>query len=330
MRKLWYAGAAIAGGVFLFAATPAQADLLPGTDAAAQQADERLADLLGQSNGLNVDNPLRSSTLGDSALGKTPITQLKAGQNSPDLNPLLPGEGDTPRRGLTPRESAGDERPQLLPDADVVRGSGRSLPVRSLPIFGSDGLPTLNGTMADGQTQNFWLPVMQNSSFNGRPLDPAALGRSSKTESFEGGVPLLGGLGGAQPANQGGDEPDISGLPLGGVMILPAASATAAPATSAVPVPDSAAGMPTAGTPAAGTPTAEMPAAGTPTAQTPIAGTPATGAPVAKPQKQKQKPAPTVTPDDPRLHEEPVDTDTTAEHRPFSADSRPIAGIDQQ
>ncbi|MBL7254541.1 hypothetical protein [Paractinoplanes lichenicola] len=288
MRKLWYA---LAGGIFLFTATPAQADPAPASGSGSGLLpDEQLADLLGQSNGLNVDNPLGHSSLKDTALGRTPITQFKAGQNSPDLNPVLPGRNTTePRRGLIPRESAADERPALpaLPAADVVPNS--TLPIQGLPLFGTDvsGLPWMSSLLPSGQSRDF-------------SAEPTI--RESKM--FTGGVPLLGGLGGLLPANTSprtlpaGDEPDISGLPGGGVAVLPAATPTSAPAT-AIP----------------GSPAPEQPA------QTPSA----------KPHKQKQKPQPkpAATPDDPRLHEEPVDTDTQ-EHRPFTPDGRPIAGIDQQ
>jgi hypothetical protein len=39
------------------------------------------------------------------------------------------------------------------------------------------------------------------------------------------------------------------------------------------------------------------------------------------------QPEPDATPDDPRLHEEPIDNEGAS--RPFSPDGRPIAGIDQ-
>ncbi|MBU2663198.1 hypothetical protein KOI35_06715 [Actinoplanes bogorensis] len=269
MRKFWYAGAAIAGGLFLFAAAPAQADLLPGADTAAQQADERLADLLGQSNGVNVDNPLQYSSLNDSPLARVPVAQLKPGQNSTNLRGALPQ--------VNKAEAAGEERPQILPDADVVRGSTRTLPVRSLPIFGSNGLPLLTGMMPNGQVGDFNFDDLPGS---GRSTSdqPAA---DQSTESFDGGIPLLGGLGGLLPANRqprtlpATDKPDVSGMPGGGVAIMPAA-------TDGSPVPTT------------------------------------------------TTPAPTAAPDDPRLHEEPIDPDTTTEHRPFTNDGRPVAGVDQQ
>lgn len=315
MRKLWYAGAALTGGIILFAASPAQADLLPGVDAAAQQADERLADLLGQSNGVNVDNPLGNSTLKDTPAGRSPVTQFKAGQNSPDLDPLLPGRSGEPnggqRRGLVPGgESARDLQDDEEPAADVVRSPTSALPlqdfpVQRLPIFGSEGLPLLSGLLPSGQVRDF----------NERPT-------MRQAEMFDGGVPLLGGLGGLLPANgsprtpsdddtprtlPATDEPDLSGMPAGGVAIMPAATTPAAdaPATSTSPAP----AQPTQ---------------------------PARPAQPQKPNKQqkqaKPQPTPTATPDDPRLYEEPVETDDTEEpeRRPFSSDGRPVAGVDQQ
>jgi len=258
VRKLWYAGAAIVGGIVLFGATPAQADLLPGTGTAEQQADERLADLLGQSNGITVANPLRYSSLQDTPVGSTPVTQFKAGQNSPDLNPLLPGE------------SANEPRPQL-PAADVVGGALRrpggaaplgglpiqQLPIRNLPLSGlfGGGLPLLGGLNPDGRM-------------------PSAAQRPTvgQAEAFEGGVPLLGGLGGLLPVNEApaGDVPDTSGLPAGGVTMLPSLDEPAA----------------------------------------------------------QGRPAPAATPEDPRLHEEPIDDE--ASPRTFSPAGRPIGGVDPQ
>ncbi|GAB2595009.1 hypothetical protein Aab01nite_26410 [Paractinoplanes abujensis] len=224
MHKLWYAGAALAGGIFLFTAAPAQADLLPGTDAAAQQADERLAGLLSSGGGINVDNPLGHSSLRDAPVAQDPLLQAKPGRNGTSLRQALPGSG-----------------------------------------------------------------------------------RTEAAESSDGGVPLLGGLGGL-PAPEASrtlpatDKPDVSGMPLGGVIILPAAVASAGSTT-----PPAASSLPSG---AAASPAPETPASS------------------AEPQKQKQKkhkepkqkPTPAATPDDPRLHEEPVDNDDTeTEQQPFSA-----------
>ncbi|MEV4345570.1 hypothetical protein AB0J83_13940 [Actinoplanes sp. NPDC049596] len=254
MRKSIVAGAVLAGGIFLFGATPAQADLLPGTGTgtAEQQLDERLADLLGQSNGVNVENPLRYSSLNGNPVTDNPVLQFKAPRTStPDLNPLLPGN------------AANEPKPQL-PAADVVGGTlqrtrnGQVLekPLRDVPPTGQ-GLPLQQLPLRQLPIRN--LPLLGNS----------------------GGLPVVGGLlmpdGQPAPAldrpiarsarSTHPDTPDTSGLPAGGMAVIPAA--TAAP----------------------------------------------------KPGKLK----PAAAPEDPRLHEEPID-----EHRPFSAEGRPIAGIDKQ
>ncbi|MCY1142672.1 hypothetical protein OWR29_32150 [Actinoplanes sp. Pm04-4] len=364
MRKLWYAGAALTGGFILFAASPAQADRLPGTDAAAQQADARLADLLGQSNGLTLGNPLGHSSLKDTPAGKSPVAQFKAGQNSPDLKPLLPGEGDGQRRGLIPgAESArdpGDDDLDSLdsqdddpsaqdddfgsqddglgsqdddfgsqddglgdetgagfdddfgadePDADVAGDPAED------PLFGPGALPLLSGLLPSGQVRDF-------------TEQPTA----REAERFGGGMPLLGGLGGLLPANSSPrtlpatGEPDVSGLPAGGVAIFPAATPSSSPAASAPAASSPSASSPSASSPAASSPAASAPA---PAVAKPAPAKPAHAKP-AKPQKHA-KPAPTATPDDPRLHEEPVETDDeAAEERPFTEDGRPVAGVDEQ
>jgi hypothetical protein len=273
VRKLWYAGAVVASGLVLVGATPAQADLLPGTGTAEQQADEQLADLLGQSNGINVQNPLRYSTLGGTPLGSRPVMQFKAGQNSPDLNPMLPGE------------SAAEQRPDL-PAADVVGGAlhqagslsqqnATGLPIRSLPVSDLLGRLGFGGLLANGGASAVQRPTVRQA------------------EAFGGGMPLLGGLGGMLPVNElpkSGDKPDVTGLPAGGLAVLPAA--TTPPLFG-----QNAPAAPAAADPAATT--AEQPAADQDAA-----------------------------PDDPRLHEEPIDGE--ASHRQFSPDGRPVAGVDQQ
>ena len=322
MRKLRYAGAALAGGIILFGAAPAQADLLPGTGTAEQQADERLADLLGKTNGITVD-PLGHSTL-NGGMPTQPRTGLRTGQNQPSLDPLLPGESAT--------------EPPHLPAADVV-GSGlrrpparpagpgwslpiddlpmRRFPIHRLPVFDTGGLPLFAGLLPDGGP--------------GVADDRATL---RQAEMFDGGMPLLGGLGGLLPVNgaprtlpAAGAEPDASGMPAGGTAVrpdaqpaAPVAAATDAPAGPATSAPGGASPAPVTATP---------PAAAT--ATSPATTSPATSAPATqKPARHKAaKPRPVATPDDPRLHEEPVD-DEAEQRRPFSADGRPVAGIDEQ
>jgi hypothetical protein len=223
VRRFWYAGAALtAGGILLFGAAPAQADeLLPGTDVARQQADQQLADLLGQSNGLSLENPLRHSSLQDSPAAKTPLMQFKSGQNTPDTNRILPGE------------STSEPRPQL-PAADVMRNNSLngtdlgspfdSLPVQQLPV---NNVP-LNGLLGGG------LPLLGGLNPNGE--QPSAVDRPTvrQAEAFSGGLPLLGGLGGLLPVNDLPGKPDTSGLPAGGTAVQPA-DTTPAPTAAARP-----------------------------------------------------------------------------------------------
>jgi len=288
MRKLWYAGAALAGGIFLFGgAVPAQADLLPGTGTAEQQADQRLADLLGQSNGVSVENPLRYSSFKDTSLGHSPVVGFKSGRNSPDLNPMLPGQDD------------GEQPPGLPPAADLAGGALRApeiespVPLPQLPITMDDGLPLIGGLLG-GSSNLTQRPTMRQA------------------EAFSGGMPLLGGLGGLLPVNSlprvlpAGTVPDTTGLPTGGMTVVPADTDSVAPATA---------------------PTAD-PGFAPPAATAPAKAQPADAQP-AKAQPAKAQPKPAATPDDPRLHEEPVDGEHVRD-RSFSPDSRPVAGVDRQ
>jgi hypothetical protein len=282
MRKWWYAGATFAGGIFLFgAASPAQADLLPGTGTAVQQADQRLAYVLGDSNGARVENPLRYSTLGDSNLGGNPVVQFKSGKNSPDLNPMLPGESEPGERpGLPGSDVVGSlTQPggqpnvglQQLPLTDLVGDRGRLVTVPGL-LPGGESPGVLGRVLPQAGGGDGLLPQGGGDSARGPDERPWA----QQTES---GEPLLGGLPGLLPVESlprvlpAGIVPDTSGLPGGGFAVIPADS------------PD-----------------------------------PAFAAP------SVQKPKPAAVPDDPRLHEEPID----GEHRTFSSDARPIAGVDGQ
>ncbi|HEX5201018.1 MAG TPA: hypothetical protein VFW27_13905, partial [Actinoplanes sp.] len=214
MRKWWYAGAVVASGVFLFGgAGPAQADLLPGTGTAEQQADEQLARILGQSNGINVENPLRYSTMGATPVGSTPVLQFKAGQNTPDLNPVLPGE------------STQDTRPDgVLPAADVV---GR--PHRLGDRLGVRNLNMPQTSVANMRLFRAWFAgLLPDGDLSGAMRWPTP----RQAETFDGGMPLLGGLGGLLPVNgrpAAGNGPDTGSLPAGGIAIVPGAAATTPP-----------------------------------------------------------------------------------------------------
>jgi hypothetical protein len=245
------------------------------------------------------------------------MVQFQSGQNSPDLNPVLPGESATDQRNEPPAASVVRRpRPGLPglsgqglpgPSGQGLPGLGgqsplQGLPVQNLPLLGNGGLPLIGGLLPSGPAR----------SFAERPS-------MRQAEMFDGGLPLLGGLGGLLPANgtprtPTGEGPDVSGMPAGGLAILPAA-ATGKPATApAVDVPARPADPDApAASDAPAAPDAEQPAQDEPD------------------EPQKAKPRPAETPEDPRLHEEPVDDDTTAEaDRPFSSEGRPVAGVDEQ
>src|ERR1700754_2900134 len=221
MRKWWYAGATFAGGIFLFgAASPAQADLLPGTGTVVQQADQRLAYVLGESNGARVENPLRYSTLGDSNLGGNPVVRFKSGKNSPDLNPMLPGESEP------------GERPGL-PGSDVVGsltqpGGQPNVGLQQLPLtdlVGDRGrLVTVPGLLPGGESPGGLSRVLPQAGGDDAGRGPDERPWAQQTES---GAPLLGGLPGLVPMESlprvmpAGIVPDTSGLPGGGFAGVP-------------------------------------------------------------------------------------------------------------
>lgn len=267
MRKLWYAGAVVASGIILFAASPAQADeqptspqLLPGNSiappfgdllsgtggyafnsvrGAGSMAMSSSSDALNGANdaarqangGLDrVRRPTNNLHVAVPLDGSRPLTQVQPGTNSP---------------ALLPRSAKG------LPAADVIDplqsddGTGDSGDVFDNSLFSQ--LPLLGGLMPNGQQQQF------SSS-----LDRPTVGETE-------GLPLLGGL---LPVPGTPDVPSVSGLPGGGMTVLAPATASHDRARPA----------------AAATATPAAPAA------TPSTAAPTSDAPV-----------------DPRLHEEPID-----------------------
>ena len=132
-----------------------------------------------------------------------------------------------------------------------------------------------------------------------------AAGPQRESALFDGGVPLLGGLGGKLPANESPrtlpatGEGTPTGMPAGGTAVDPALAdpALADPAPSGPPATDP--------------------------AVTPQPSTvdPTPSVPTGQPKGQ--------TVDDPRLHEEPVDDEAGGRQRPFSPGGRPIAGEDE-
>ncbi|NMO52085.1 hypothetical protein HH310_12860 [Actinoplanes sp. TBRC 11911] len=290
MRKLWYAGATLTGGIFLFgAASPAQADLLPDTGTAVQQADQRLV-------------------FGD-----------PAGHRAPDLDPLVTDATDSPNRLPKADVVGADGQPEVplqrLPFSDLIGNAGRLAPVYGMMPADDNADRGLGTDITDFGL----LPLGSPSDLSGddrlllgddgllgddRPLgDDRLLGDDdllqrgddrSWLRQTEAGAPLLGGLGGLLPEDslprslRAGTVPDTSGLPGGGVALL--------------------------------RPDAPDPAFG-------VTAPPASVATHAKPAADQPQPAgAAAAPDDPRLHEEPID----GERRSFSSDARPVAGVDRE
>jgi len=184
MRKWLFAGAVV-GGFLLLGVAPAQADVVPVPVGGLLSAvgDGAQRAGLDPAGGLNLENPL----------GGSPVVNVKPGQNSPDVT----GAAST----LT------GQAPESAPPADRTPPAGRG--PRDLPVV-PDSL--LNGLLGGGLLGNGLLP-------DGRV--PAAGPRESAL--FDGGLPLLGGLGGLLPANEAPQTlpaaPAVSGMPAGGTAV---------------------------------------------------------------------------------------------------------------
>ncbi|WP_433722728.1 hypothetical protein ACQP2Y_44640 [Actinoplanes sp. CA-051413] len=309
MRKWFYAGAVV-GGFLLLGAAPAQADVVPAPaggllGSLGGGATQGLG--LDPAGGLNLASPLDGSSLMD----------VKPGQNSADLTGPASGlaaqdqartrEADEPAG----RRPVGGSAPADLP---VIGGLTGGSSGGGLGGGGLGGGSLGGGNLGGGASRGTGGGLTGGGQGGGLPtgslsnLIPANLlgggllgggltpdGRTASAEApresalFDGGVPLLGGLGGLLPANEtprtlpatGDDTP--TGMPAGGTDVDP---------TLVDPAP----GQPSDG------PTGDDQAAG-PAADQPI--------------------------DDPRLHEEPVDDEAGGKKRSFSDGGRPIAGEDE-
>jgi hypothetical protein len=309
VRKLWYAGAAVAGGIFLLAASPAQADdqpstpqLLPGNAVAPP-----FGDLLSGAGG-NALNSVRAaggtamSGAGATLNGANTAAQQAGGgldrvrRPTNNLHMTIPLDGSRPLTQVRP----GTNSPALLPrSAQDLPPAGVIGPLQPQTSLNDDsgllgGLPLLGGLLPSGQQQPSFGPSVDPSSF-GPSVDPSSFGPSVDPSSFDRptvgeteSLPLLGGLlpdPGTPAVPSASSIPDVSGLPGGGMAVLP---------------------------PAITGHHRTKPAA-TPSSPAPSASSPAPSASSAAPV-------------DPRLHEEPIDTS----ERTFSPDTRPVAGVDQQ
>jgi hypothetical protein len=295
MRKWFYAGAVV-GGFLLLGAAPAQADVVPAPaggllSSLGGGAAQGLG--LDPAGGLNLASPLDGSSLMD----------VKPGQNSADLTGPASGvlsqdeartrEADEPAG----RRPAGGSAPADLPVIGGLAGGG--LGGGSLGGGASRGTGGgltgggQGGGLRTGSLSNLIPANLLGGGLLGGGLTPD--GRTASAEApresalFDGGVPLLGGLGGLLPANEtprtlpatGDDTP--TGMPAGGTDVDPAL-------------------VDPAGGPTGAGKGSDDQAAG-PAADQPI--------------------------DDPRLHEEPVDDEAGGKKRSFSDGGRPVAGEDE-
>ena len=231
MRKWFYAGA-VAGGFLLLGAAPAQADVVPapaGGLLGALSGGQGLVDDQGlgldPAGGLNLASPL----------GGAPLMDVKPGRNSADFTGPASGvlskddaqvrEADEPGG----RKPAHGSAPADLPQIGGLSGGGSSGGGGGLLIGGSSG----DGSGQRGGGLRNLIPAnLLGGGLLGGGLTPD--GRMASAEApresalFDGGVPLLGGLGGLLPANEvprtlpdtGADVPN--GMPAGGTAVDPA------------------------------------------------------------------------------------------------------------
>ena len=283
MRKLWCAGA-IAGGILLFGAAPAQADELgPGV---AQGAPSPLRETLAQANNWRVSTPLASDPLSgqpliDLSAADRQLLRLQPGDNT--VGGLGSGDAGRPVEAAT---RAG----RVLPAADVVRrsvpdraaGAARAatgpVPFSALPIdtLVHHAAPALAALGPDG------LPVARGNQIAGPGRHPVTVRTESAAEPAR--LPVAGtlaGLGGALPVNGVQRRLNVSGLPLGGSPVLvnperggsarPKADATATSQPAASTAPSGATSPPVAASPSASS--SASPSAAVPPADAGVAGT---------------------------------------------------------
>jgi hypothetical protein len=316
MRKWFYAGA-VAGGFLLLGAAPAQADVVPAPVGGllGSLGDGSGSPGLGGAQGLGLD-PAGGLNLA-SPLGGSPLTDIKPGQNSADVSgpasdvlsqdDVRTREADEPAGRAATRGSA----PADLPLLGGLTGGGSSGGLGGGLTGGSAGGGRAGdraGQSGSGQAIG-GLGNLIPANLLGGGLWGGGLtadGRMAPAEGpresalFDGGVPLLGGLGGLLPANEtprtlpatGDDTP--TGMPAGGTAVDPALD-----------------------------PALVDPADGQ-------AGNAKDGKDGSKNGKgQAGKPAADQAVEDPRLHEEPTDNETGGKKRSFSDGGRPVAGEDE-
>ncbi|MFI7542923.1 hypothetical protein [Actinoplanes sp. NPDC049599] len=324
MRKWFYAGAVV-GGFLLLGAAPAQADVVPAP------AGGLLSPLGGGSGnpglgldpagGLNLQNPL----------GGAPMMDVQPGRNSADLSgPATdalsepagrrPAAGSAPAElpllgGLTGGDSSGGGASGANLGGAFYGGGASGAGLGGAFSGGGASGAGLGGAFSGGGASGAGLGgagqpggglgtlvpadllgggLLGNGLLGGGLTPdgrPAAAWAPRESALFEGGVPLLGGLGGLLPANE-------------------------TPRTLPATGDDTPAGMPAGGTPV-------DPALIDPALIDPAPADPALIDPAPAGTKADEPV------DDPRLHEEPIDDEDGGKRRSFSDSGRPVAGEDQ-
>jgi len=231
MRKWFYAGA-VAGGFLLLGAAPAQADVVPvpaGGLLGALSDGQGLVDDQGlgldPAGGLNLASPL----------GGAPLMDVKPGQNSADFTGPASGvlsKDDAPTREVDEPGGRKPARGSAPADLPLINGlTGGSSGGGGGGLLGG-GSPGGGSGQRGGGLRNLIPANLLGGGLLGGGLTPD--GRMASAEApresalFDGGVPLLGGLGGLLPANEvprtlpdtGDDVP--TGMPAGGTDVDPA------------------------------------------------------------------------------------------------------------
>ncbi|GAA4932861.1 hypothetical protein [Actinoplanes utahensis] len=295
MRKLWCAGA-IAGGVLLLTAAPAQADVEPAPGKAPGALSTALGYAFEPTNDWRLGTPLASDPLSGQPLGAGPVLQVEPGRDRALLQ--VGRRNDVVRNGTVVQEHTGTgktkggkatDRP-LMPAADVIRTVPRSAqapagPLGGVPVHGVpmplagqdmrvvnvpvDGLVgRLSGLTPSGSSTGGFVPVAPAGAPGTRTPSPDERPIAPRLENRQSDYPLLGGLAGALPVipRQVADvQSEFSGMPMGGEPVWAARSAEPTPDDGAIP--------------AASAPASPAPDAPAPATDAPMTGEPATGAP---------------------------------------------------
>ncbi len=319
MRKWFYAGAVV-GGLLLLGAAPAQADVVPAP------AGGLLGSLGGATGGQGLGLDPAGGLNWESPLGGPSFVDLEPGRNSADVRGPATG---LVRRDADRTREAGEPAARKAAGLPLIGGLGGGLTGGGLTGGGLTSGGLTGGGLTGGADrggsgrgltggpgqQRGGLPTSSLSNLIPANLLGGGLlgggltpdGRSASAEApresalFDGGVPLLGGLGGLLPANE-------------------------TPRTLPATGDDAPAGMPAGGT--AVDPALVDPAPGDPALTDPAPGDPA-DAP-ARDDQNKDDQVVDQPVEDPRLHEEPVDDEAGGKKkRSFSDGGRPVAGEDE-